>query len=120
MNVGVNPASFGLRDMRRLLFWMVASRPSGAVAEAVAEVAPAASSTPVVASSGAPGGGTTGGTGRMVSGCTHADRSKNRNSSAFSCADSVLPRQPSGNAMSGLEMSVLSPAPPAPRSGGWR
>src|SRR5262245_20982059 len=59
---------------------------------------------------GRPGGGTGGGTGRSVSGCTHADRSKNRNSSAFSCADAVIASQPMGKGTSGRELSSFSSA----------
>ena len=52
---------------------------------------------------GTPGGGTVGGgTGFIVSGCTQADRSKNRNSSAFSCADSVLPAAAIGERRVGI------------------
>src|SRR3982751_2785195 len=61
---------------------------------------------------GVPGGGTGGGTGRSVSGCTQADRSKNRNSSAFSCGDRLFDRQPLGNgvpAVPGSDLSLLSP-----------
>src|SRR4051812_37481245 len=61
---------------------------------------------------GVPGGGTGGGTGLSVSGCTHADRSKNRNSSAFSCGDRLFDRQPLGNgvpSVPGSDLSLLSP-----------
>ena len=59
-----------------------------------------------------PGGGTGGGTGRSVSGCTHADRSKNRNSSAFSWGDRVTDVHPLGNgvpSVPGSDLSRLSP-----------
>ena len=39
---------------------------------------------------GTPGGGTIGGCGIVLSGCTQDDRSKKRNSSAFSCADIIV------------------------------
>ena len=77
-------------------------RSSAAAAVAVAAAARAAVVAAGGGELGAPGGGTTGGVGIWVSGCTQAERSKNRNSSAFSCADSVLPRQPSGNSIVGL------------------
>ena len=57
---------------------------------------------------GVPGGGTGGGTGRSVSGCTHADRSKNRNSSAFSWADRVTDVHPVGNGVPSVPGSDLS------------
>src|SRR6185503_10793064 len=62
---------------------------------------------------GVPGGGTGGGTGMSLSGCKHAERSKNRNSSAFSCALSVTDVQPVGNGVPfapGSDLSLLSPA----------
>src|SRR5262249_503637 len=64
---------------------------------------------------GAPGGGTGGGTGLSVSGWTHADRSKNKNSSAFSCALRVTDVQPVGKGVPplavvpGLDWSFFSP-----------
>jgi len=55
---------------------------------------------------GTPGGGTTGGMGIFVSGWTHAERSKNRNSRAFSCGDSVVDWQALGNGLLGSESSL--------------
>ena len=46
---------------------------------------------------GAPGGGTTGAVGRCVSGSAHADSSKIKNSSAFSCGISGAVPQLDGN-----------------------
>src|SRR4029079_18257825 len=53
-----------------------------------------------------PGTGMGGNSGVPVSTCTHDDRSKNMNSSAFSCAVSVSGAvQPIGNGVSGCELS---------------
>src|SRR5580765_5553453 len=54
-----------------------------------------------------PGFGMFGGTGVPVSICTHDDRSKNMNSSVFSCAvsDGIGATQPFGNGTSGCELS---------------
>src|SRR3954469_20870915 len=60
-----------------------------------------------------PGFGIGGSSGVPVSTCTHDDRSKNMNSSAFSCGVmSIDPRQPFGKGTSGCEPS----APVAPRT----
>jgi hypothetical protein len=54
---------------------------------------------------GPPGGGTGGGTGVSSSGSTQADRSKNRNSSAFAWGDISLVLHPLGQGLLGSESS---------------
>src|SRR5262245_3846068 len=61
---------------------------------------------------GSPGGGTGGGCGMVVSGRTHADRSKNRNSSALACGDISFVLQPVGHGLPGSESSPPVVTPP--------